>query len=608
MKTAESAQESVNKGVNEPSAPKERRLTVWLFGAVAAIAFLIYLRTLAPGLTFGDGPELATAAYVLGVPHPTGYPLYMLLLRLWMFLPLGEPIVMSNMFSAFCGALAAGCTAVLLRRTLPLIFPAWPTKAFYLAAGAGALTTALLKLLWENSIVTEVYSLHLLITLAFLLATAHFAFSGYSPRAFLVAALCLGLGLAHHRLSTSLVPPLVIMAFLGARKWPRAQTLRVFGAAVLLVLLCLSFYIYIPLRAAAHPPINWGDCTTWENFLKHVTGSDYLRQRLLRIMPGAPIILSVWFKHAYLTLWQLVGDLAAQAFPVHLDQYLIIKTHQYFRPTEGTFALGIAILLTAAVGYWRWVRSQHLLGITMGLIAAHNMSIVLLYNIADISDYTVFLFWLIYLSAFLGVIILCEKLVYPSLQKFLRPRAEYAYALAAIPAAFFIFNLHEVDQSANNEAEGYSYFVLPLQYEEMPENSILLTSGDYDSFCSWYRQIVRGERRDVFVFGANFIGSPWYAAFFTPEQLQYFRIKFHHRVPQSPEEYAQALRDGIIDYNIHRHRIFTTLSDAEAMAILANTYEFKIVGKKLYVPRDILGLTICYLYEIVPKATGVTKP
>ena len=37
---------------------------------VAAVAFLVYLRTMAPALHLGDGPELAAAAHVLGVPAP----------------------------------------------------------------------------------------------------------------------------------------------------------------------------------------------------------------------------------------------------------------------------------------------------------------------------------------------------------------------------------------------------------------------------------------------------------------------------------------------------------------------------------------------------------
>lgn len=583
-------------------------LPVWhtgLFVVVAATAFLIFLRTLAPGLTFGDGPELAAAAYVMGVPHPTGYPLYMLLLRLWMFLPFGEPIVLSNMFSAVCGSVAAGFTALLLRQVLARLYPHWHTKALLVAAGCGALTTALLKLLWENSVVTEVYALHMVFAIGFVLSVLHFETKGRRPRSFLLAALCFGLAVAHHRLSSSFFLPLVICGWLGLRQWGGALALRTYLYAGLLLLLGLSFYLYIPIRAAAHPPINWSDCTNWPNFWNHISGSEYLSQRLLRLAPGAPILWGAWLTHAYLILWQLVGDIAAQGFPARLDEYLLLNTHQYFRPTELTFCLGLLILALAAVGYLRWFGVGRLTAAASGLIAAQNLAVVLLYNIADISDYTVFLFWFIYLCAFLGVLCIISGVIYPRLAANLTPRPEYAYALALVPLSFFFLNLRETDQSSNDEPERYSYFVLPLKTQDMPENAILLTSGDYDTFCSWYRQLIRKERRDVFVFGANFIGSPWYRAFFTPEQLARFGIKFHHRIPKSPEEYALALRAGIIDHNIGTYPIFTTLNDPPAVAKLAETYDFKMKGKMFILPRDILGLKAAYLWEIRPKQVGV---
>ena len=50
--------------------------------ALFLFAFLIYWRTLAPTIFWGDGIELTTASYTLGVAHPTGYPLFLLLGKL----------------------------------------------------------------------------------------------------------------------------------------------------------------------------------------------------------------------------------------------------------------------------------------------------------------------------------------------------------------------------------------------------------------------------------------------------------------------------------------------------------------------------------------------
>lgn len=53
--------------------------------AVASIAFLVYAVTVAPGITWenlgGDEGDLLTAAFTWGIPHPSGYPTYLLGLR-----------------------------------------------------------------------------------------------------------------------------------------------------------------------------------------------------------------------------------------------------------------------------------------------------------------------------------------------------------------------------------------------------------------------------------------------------------------------------------------------------------------------------------------------
>ncbi|MER3458900.1 MAG: hypothetical protein C4309_10005, partial [Chloroflexota bacterium] len=56
----------------------------WEPAALAGILALgIYARTLAPTISWahasGDGGDLIAAVYTGGVPHPTGYPTYLLL-------------------------------------------------------------------------------------------------------------------------------------------------------------------------------------------------------------------------------------------------------------------------------------------------------------------------------------------------------------------------------------------------------------------------------------------------------------------------------------------------------------------------------------------------
>ena len=72
-------------------------ISLSLFSAV----FTLYIRTLAPSLLYGDSAEFQTTAYTLGIGHPTGYPIYMLIAKLFTFLPVGEIAYRVNLFSAF---------------------------------------------------------------------------------------------------------------------------------------------------------------------------------------------------------------------------------------------------------------------------------------------------------------------------------------------------------------------------------------------------------------------------------------------------------------------------------------------------------------------------
>ena len=87
-----------------------RHLDTLLAFALAAAVFGVYLWTLCPTLYWGDCGELATVAVTLGIPHPTGYPLYCLLGKAWtLLLPFGSLVWRLNVLSALFGALAVAC-------------------------------------------------------------------------------------------------------------------------------------------------------------------------------------------------------------------------------------------------------------------------------------------------------------------------------------------------------------------------------------------------------------------------------------------------------------------------------------------------------------------
>jgi len=111
-------------------------------------SFVLYVRTLAPSLLFDDSAEFQTIAYTLGIGHPTGYPVYVLLAKLFTVLPVGDIAYRVNLFSAFCAAVSVGTVFLILRKL----------GARYTAAVYGALVLALLPLLWKYASIAEVYA------------------------------------------------------------------------------------------------------------------------------------------------------------------------------------------------------------------------------------------------------------------------------------------------------------------------------------------------------------------------------------------------------------------------------------------------------------------
>ncbi|HEX9705549.1 MAG TPA: DUF2723 domain-containing protein [Gemmatimonadales bacterium] len=122
----------------------------------------LYVVTLAPTTQFWDTSEYIAAAYVLGIPHPPGNPLFVLMAHVWGVLPLaGEYGARINLFAATTSAVAAGCWFLVGERWLRAIVPARRPRR--LAALAGAIVAATAFTVWNQSVVNEkVYTLSLL--------------------------------------------------------------------------------------------------------------------------------------------------------------------------------------------------------------------------------------------------------------------------------------------------------------------------------------------------------------------------------------------------------------------------------------------------------------
>ncbi len=242
-----------------------------LYAAILTLlAFLNFYRGLAPSVTavFDDSLEFALVVHRLAIAHPTGYPLYILLGKVFSLFNPHNIAYQLNLMSAVFAALSVGALYLLGVSLAPENNS--PT-AYRLGSGLGALLFATGPVFYSQAVAAEVYTLNALFVAAILLLTLQ--------KRWLWLAFAFGLSLTHHRTTLLLLPAifLFIAATYGLHRragwkqlWRDISPLKLLIAFVAPLLL----YLYLPLRG--HVGTLEGDYqNTLTGFWKHVTGGGY---------------------------------------------------------------------------------------------------------------------------------------------------------------------------------------------------------------------------------------------------------------------------------------------------------------------------------------------
>ncbi len=438
-----------------------------LAGALAAFLapFLLYLDTLAPTVLFYDSGTLQTKAYVLGIGHPTGYPTFILLGKLFTYLPLGDPAYRVNLSSAVYAALS--CLLVYLAALRLILQPrqqdtenGFPeestadTVATVTPALLAALAFAAGPTLWSQAVVTEVYTLNALLIAATLYALLLWRDSGRSGH-LLLAAFLTGLAMTAHMTSGVLLPAALLFVALVKRSVFRRPKL-LFGTAGAF-LLGLSPYLYLPLRASMDPPMNYGDASTLEGLRFLLTGGNFRGQ--------------MW---AY----------SPAELPDRLGMYLELLLAQYTVPLLIVAGFGAVVL---ALG------DRPALAL-LGAFTLLSLAYALEYSIDDIAVYFVPSYLVVALCLAVGLARLPDLVL-----KILRQPASLrlaALTLVLLPAlALLVPHAANVrayaDRSDDLEARR---LVEDVAREAEPGSTIF---GGRSLAALQYMQIVEGRRQDL---------------------------------------------------------------------------------------------------------------
>jgi hypothetical protein len=428
----------VADGARPGPAPLRLATDVAPAAAVGALSLAVYVRTLLPGVGYsGDTAKWQFLGEVGGTPHPTGYPLYLLINKAFVtVVPLGSLAWRANVLSAVLGA-ATAAVLVLVLRTLG----ARPG-----VAAATAAATALTLGIWSQAVVAEVYTLHLLLLAAVTLCLARWA-AGGSDRWLLAGLALLAASFGNH-LGTALSLPGVAWVLWVHRR--RALTPRNLAWAAAAAALGAAQYLYLvrmtAVGAYVEQPVHGLD-----GIVEAVSGGRF-RDQMFTFSPA-----------------ELITD--------RLPLTLRLAWHQ-FGPLLAVTAWGV----TRA---WRGVHRA----IAVHLLALAAASSVYAMNF-DVPDVFVF-----YLPAWLALAVFTglgledvAGRVAPRLSADRTRRAAGAVALAAVPAALLVANYHQASQRGSTaDAERIERLI-----EAAGHDAVLVTDNYADSEYVWYYLL--GER------------------------------------------------------------------------------------------------------------------
>jgi hypothetical protein len=470
-------------------------------GAVFLAALLLYSWTLAPTVTLTDSGELILVAQGLGVAHPPGFPLWVILAHLASLVPVGNVAVRINFSSAVFAALACAVLTLVVAELMigAAYLAAWKRAAqqrkkagdsridrllvFAPALGAGLLM-AFSRTLWSYATIAEVYTLNtLLILIVFFLmlrwrrciiadrrdkgetVTIHDSW-------LYTAAAVFGLALGDHHVTVGLTLPAVAVIVYRTQGLRFFTSRRLIYAALISIAAMVAVYAYLPFAASRSPLINWGNPRSLQEIWWHITGRQY---RVF--LSFTPIMMGAQFVEFCRMLLREFG-------PAWLPLPLVLALAGFataYRQDRTTFWFLLSIVIA-------------------------NLAYDLSYEIAEDKDaYYLPVFISVALAAGFGIRWLIQLAAVKSMSW------GTSYGVAAIVVLLTSATAFAGNWPFNNRRH---YFIAHDYVENLlsavEPNGLLLTQDWQVAAPMFYAQQIEQRRRDVKVVDVNLLRRSWY--------------------------------------------------------------------------------------------------
>lgn len=568
---------------------------------MSLVSLTVYLLTLAPTVTFVDSGELIVAARFLGVAHPPGFPLYVMLAHLATLVPIGTVAQRVNFASALFAALAVAFLYLVAIEALAFSvdgkrdasradrFAGKKQKRSnskqksieaeveaegdhllltFVPALAAALLLAFSRTFWSFATVAEVYTLNTLL----ILAIFYFLFrwcATDSDRQLYTAAFLFGSGLGVHHATVALTLPAMAVLVYRSAGWSFFKSKRLLWAALMSLGALVFVYSYLPLAASRQPLLNWGDPSNLQNLWWHVTGRQY----------------QVYFS-------------TAPAQIAHQAMVFAKLAAQEFNP--GWLPMASVLLVLGVVELFSRNRTTFWF---LALVVMADLAYSLNYEIAeDKGAYYLPAFVATAITAAFGIRLMLRFAIRSASKLALAPAAASVLVLL-LPAITFAGNFSYCNRHNFRLASDY---VANIQSSIAPRGMLLTTDWQVYSPLLYLRETEQ-QRRDVVAIDLQMLRRSWYYGYLktqypdliteNQQAVEAFLVELRHW-EKDPEAFARspALSKGISD-RFHE-MILAFVSNHLRQAPVYITGE---VGTATMGDDAALAQAFAQRYELVPR-------
>ena len=510
-------------------------LPVWGWSLVAAGGvWLLYLFTLGPTTAWWDTSEYIATSHILGLPHPPGNPLFVVVGKAWLLLTAWLPLEVAPRINLLAATASAAAAAFWFLAVMRIWAHFTENRSVALAAAfVAVLVGGTAFTVWTQSNVNEkVYTVSLmfvaLITYLAMVWEDH-SETWRGARIFLLVCFLLGLGATNHQMS--ILPIVALGVFLVIHSARTLLRWRLLSAAAVLVILGYSVQLlFVPIRSAQDPIIDEAD-PECPNVLEAVTPGFYETRDGRKLSVQCEALAASLARDQYQKppLTDRQAPFGAQF--ANYFQYFDWQWARSLAP-EGRLAVTFLFVGLGFVGLWRHARGDPdsfayfaTLLFTVTILLVYYLNFRFGYSLnpeIPIENHEVrerdyffivsFNLWGVY--AGMGLVTLWEGIgrrLAAAREAPLALGLRNASPLLGIALIPLIFNFPVTDRRGDYAARDWAYNLL----NSVEPYAVLFTNGDNDTFPLWYLQEVEGIRRDVTVVVHSYLGTKWY-----PKQLR----------------------------------------------------------------------------------------